>query len=142
MRSWPSSTKKAASVRRRPLLTWRRHSGSGTAGFSSSTSTPRPPLRLAGNRRRGRGLLTFYRVRQAHRPDRHHIHGERVGVPSSNWLVGAEKGLASEVGAETILRQQLERVPLNWITCCSIARRRWGSSRSMRWWPQARSWCR
>lgn len=32
-------------------------------------------------------------------------------VPSSAWLVGAEKVLAGEVGAETILRRQLERLP-------------------------------
>jgi chromosome partitioning protein len=32
-------------------------------------------------------------------------------VPSSSWLVGAEKMLAGEVGAETILRRNLERLP-------------------------------
>ncbi|HZE21063.1 MAG TPA: ParA family protein [Desulfobaccales bacterium] len=32
-------------------------------------------------------------------------------VPSSAWLVGAEKMLAGEVGAETILRRHLERLP-------------------------------
>lgn len=32
-------------------------------------------------------------------------------VPSSAWLVGAEKILAGEVGAETILRRNLERLP-------------------------------
>lgn len=31
-------------------------------------------------------------------------------VPSSAWLVGAEKALASEVGAETILRRRLKAV--------------------------------
>jgi chromosome partitioning protein len=32
-------------------------------------------------------------------------------VPSSAWLVGVEKMLAGEVGAETILRRNLERLP-------------------------------
>ena len=32
-------------------------------------------------------------------------------VPSSAWLVGVEKILAGEVGAETILRRHLERLP-------------------------------
>ncbi len=32
-------------------------------------------------------------------------------VPSSAWLVGVEKMLATEVGAETILRRNLERLP-------------------------------
>jgi len=32
-------------------------------------------------------------------------------VPSSAWLVGVEKLLAGEVGAETVLRSQLERLP-------------------------------
>lgn len=32
-------------------------------------------------------------------------------VPSSSWLVGAEKILAGEVGAETILRRNLGRLP-------------------------------
>ncbi|HEY9072825.1 MAG TPA: AAA family ATPase, partial [Desulfobaccales bacterium] len=31
-------------------------------------------------------------------------------IPSSAWLVGAEKILAGEVGAETILRRNLERL--------------------------------
>ena len=32
-------------------------------------------------------------------------------VPSSSWLVGAEKFLAGEVGAETILRRNVEAIP-------------------------------
>lgn len=32
-------------------------------------------------------------------------------VPSSSWLVGVEKFLAGEVGAETILRRNLEAIP-------------------------------
>ena len=32
-------------------------------------------------------------------------------VPSSTWLVGAERALASEPGAETILRRAVERLP-------------------------------
>ncbi len=32
-------------------------------------------------------------------------------IPSSSWLVGAEKILAGEVGAETILRRNLKRLP-------------------------------
>lgn len=35
-------------------------------------------------------------------------------VPSSSWLVGAEKALAVEVGAETILRKLLGRLPPSW----------------------------
>jgi len=35
-------------------------------------------------------------------------------VPSSSWLVGVEKALASEVGAETILRKELDRLPNSW----------------------------
>jgi chromosome partitioning protein len=34
-------------------------------------------------------------------------------VPSSSWLMSAEKALASEVGAETILRSQIQRLPQN-----------------------------
>jgi chromosome partitioning protein len=34
-------------------------------------------------------------------------------VPSSSWLVGAEKALAGEVGAETILRRHLDHLPSN-----------------------------
>ncbi|MCX8103366.1 MAG: ParA family protein [Candidatus Bipolaricaulota bacterium] len=32
-------------------------------------------------------------------------------VPASSWLVGAERALAGEVGAETILRRQLHQLP-------------------------------
>lgn len=35
-------------------------------------------------------------------------------VPSSAWLVGVEKALASEYGAETILRREVERLPKRW----------------------------
>lgn len=35
-------------------------------------------------------------------------------VPSSSWLVGVEKALASEVGAETILRKKLDRLEDSW----------------------------
>ncbi len=42
------------------------------------------------------------------------LRGTAVGgvdvVPSSSWLVGAEKALAQEVGAETVLRRRLEKV--------------------------------
>lgn len=34
-------------------------------------------------------------------------------VPASPWLVGLEKALAGEVGAETILRRQLQNLPSN-----------------------------
>jgi chromosome partitioning protein len=34
-------------------------------------------------------------------------------VPSSSWLMGAEKALAREVGAETILRRQIQLLPRN-----------------------------
>ena len=32
-------------------------------------------------------------------------------VPSSSWLVGLEKAMAGEAGAETVLRRKLERLP-------------------------------
>ncbi len=32
-------------------------------------------------------------------------------IPASPWLVGVEKALAGEVGAETILRRQIQRLP-------------------------------
>lgn len=32
-------------------------------------------------------------------------------IPSSSWLVGAEKALSSEVGSETVLRRKLEGLP-------------------------------
>lgn len=32
-------------------------------------------------------------------------------IPSSSWLVGVEKALAGELGAETLFRRQLERLP-------------------------------
>ncbi len=35
-------------------------------------------------------------------------------IPSSTWLVGAEKGLASEVAAETILRRKLSKIKNDW----------------------------
>jgi chromosome partitioning protein len=41
------------------------------------------------------------------------VHGVDL-VPSSAWLVGVEKMLAGEVGAETILRRNLERLPPRW----------------------------
>lgn len=34
-----------------------------------------------------------------------------AAVPASPWLVGVEKALAGEVGAETILRRQLQNLP-------------------------------
>lgn len=35
-------------------------------------------------------------------------------VPSSEWLAGAERALAGEVGAETILRKAMARLPRRW----------------------------
>lgn len=35
-------------------------------------------------------------------------------IPSSPWLIGIEKALASEVGSETILSRQLKKVSTNW----------------------------
>lgn len=35
-------------------------------------------------------------------------------VPASTWLVGAEKALAAEVGAETLLRRRLAKSKGNW----------------------------
>jgi chromosome partitioning protein len=35
-------------------------------------------------------------------------------IPSSPWLVGVEKVLAGEVGAETILKRSLEQLPGHW----------------------------
>lgn len=46
------------------------------------------------------------------------VHGTDVPrvsvVPSSSWLVGVEKALAAEVGAETILRTLVDRLPDSW----------------------------
>ena len=45
------------------------------------------------------------------------VHTETAGVdlvPSSSWLVGAEKALAGEVGAETLLRRKLKAVAGNY----------------------------
>lgn len=43
------------------------------------------------------------------------VHNGNVSaLPSSSWLVGAEKALASEVGAETILRKKLVGLPNSW----------------------------
>ncbi len=35
-------------------------------------------------------------------------------IPSSSWLAGAERALASEVGAELVLRKALARLPARW----------------------------
>jgi chromosome partitioning protein len=35
-------------------------------------------------------------------------------IPSSSWLIGLEKALAAEVGAETVLRRLLDRLPKEW----------------------------
>ncbi len=35
-------------------------------------------------------------------------------IPASTWLVGIEKALANEVGAETILRRKLDSLTQNW----------------------------
>jgi len=35
-------------------------------------------------------------------------------IPSSQWMIGAEKALASEVGAETILRKKLGELEQKW----------------------------
>jgi chromosome partitioning protein len=35
-------------------------------------------------------------------------------VPTSDWLIGVDKALASEVGAETILRRALSSLPQQW----------------------------
>lgn len=35
-------------------------------------------------------------------------------IPSSQWLIGIEKALASEVGAETILKRKLGELDSNW----------------------------
>jgi chromosome partitioning protein len=35
-------------------------------------------------------------------------------VPSSSWLVGAERAVGAEAGAETVLRRSLERLPKQW----------------------------
>ena len=45
----------------------------------------------------------------------HNVHNGNVSaIPSSSWLVGAEKALAAEVGAETILRKKLVGLPDSW----------------------------
>ena len=35
-------------------------------------------------------------------------------IPSSDWLISAEKTLAGEVGAETILRKKIDALPKEW----------------------------
>lgn len=35
-------------------------------------------------------------------------------IPSSSWMVGVEKAMVGEVGAETILRRKLKRLPETW----------------------------
>jgi len=35
-------------------------------------------------------------------------------IPSSDWLISAEKALVGEVGAETILRKKIEELPKEW----------------------------
>lgn len=65
-----------------------------------------------GIRDAGRGLLDVF-TDNGNLADLVHVTdapGVEV-VPSSAWLVGVEKALASEVGAETILRQNLARLP-------------------------------
>lgn len=65
-----------------------------------------------GIRDGGRGLLDLFvqngRLAELVRP----TEAPRVEiVPSSAWLVGVDKALAGEVGAETILRQRLAGLP-------------------------------
>ena len=46
------------------------------------------------------------------------IHPTKVNnvslIPSSDWLISAEKALTGEVGAETILRKKIEALPTGW----------------------------
>lgn len=68
-----------------------------------------------GIRDGGRGLLDAF-TGNGNLADLVHltdISGVSV-VPSSEWLVSAERALAAEVGAETILRKKLERLPDSW----------------------------
>lgn len=62
----------------------------------------------------GKGLLEIF-TNNAHLPELIQA-TQTVGVdlvPASSWLVGAEKALAGEVGAETILRRHLQALPEN-----------------------------
>ena len=63
----------------------------------------------------GRGLLDAL-VDNGNLADLVHLtdNGNVSAVPSSSWLVGAEKALAAEVGAETILRKKLAHLPDSW----------------------------
>jgi len=68
-----------------------------------------------GIRDGGRGLLDLF-TGNGNLTDLVHLTdvSNVSAVPSSEWLMGAEKALASEVGAETILRGHLERLPKRW----------------------------
>jgi len=68
-----------------------------------------------GIRDGGRGLLDLF-AGNGNLTDLVHLTdvSNVSAVPSSAWLMGAEKVLSSEVGAETILRGHLERLPKNW----------------------------
>lgn len=63
----------------------------------------------------GRGLLDAL-AGNGNLADLVHLtdNGNLSAIPSSQWLVGAEKALASEVGAETILRKKLAHLPDSW----------------------------
>ena len=68
-----------------------------------------------GIRDGGRGLLSLF-TGNGNLADLVHVSdvSNVSAVPSSEWLVGVEKALASEVGAETILRGHLERLSKTW----------------------------
>ena len=79
---------------------------------------PGPPASAStwyGVRDAGRGLLDVF-TGNGNLADL--VHNGRSGnvsaVPSSSWLVGVEKALSAEVGAETILRKNLDRLPDSW----------------------------
>jgi len=68
-----------------------------------------------GIRDGGRGLLDLFTGNGNLLDLVHETDVSNVSViPSSPWLVGAEKALASEYGAETILRDHIETLPKRW----------------------------
>ena len=63
----------------------------------------------------GRGLLEVFTEKGNLSDLVHQSEAKGVDlVPSSTWLVGVERALAGEVGAETILRRAFERLPKRW----------------------------
>jgi len=63
----------------------------------------------------GRGLFDAFTDRNALEPLVQSTNAPCVEIiPASPWLVGVEKALAAEVGAETVLRGKLDAMPPRW----------------------------